>query len=53
MERKCNRGSREMECVDINRKYLINCLFFLVLMNRINWGRKGGGGKMFGDLIEV
>lgn len=28
MERKCNRGSREMECVDINRKHLTNCLLF-------------------------
>lgn len=28
MERKCNRGSREMECVDINRKHPTNCLLF-------------------------
>lgn len=26
---------------------------FLVLMNRTNWGRKGGGGKMLGDPTEA
>lgn len=41
MERKCNRGSREMECVDISNKLPA----FLVLMNRTHWGRKGGGGQ--------